>query len=90
MGVVLHKSLEDGKFSLSDVANFLPAGMKVPAAFGGISLVYAELKDLSDDEMVDLKKFVAENFDISDDKLEEKIEQSIAAALTIWKLIKDW
>ena len=81
------KSKEDGKFTITDAANFLGAVMVIPQAITGINNVPDEIKELNEAEMQELKDFIAEQFDIADDVLEALIEEIIATAIDVGKLV---
>lgn len=50
LGNALAKTLDDGKFTLAESLNFVPALMKAPAAIEGIEDIDDELADMDDDE----------------------------------------
>lgn len=87
LGEAFDKGLSDGKFSIEDLSYFFSTFMSAGAAFEGISKVPAEIKDLSSEEMEDLKAFVELEFDIENDKLEELIEKALGVALKIYEII---
>lgn len=80
-------SLGDGKINvIVDAPKFLPALLSAPKAFGGIGLVLAEIKDLDEAEREELLAFVRDEFDLSDDRLEELIEDTLEELLSLFKL----
>jgi hypothetical protein len=77
----------DGKINvIVDAPKFLPALLAAPKAFGGIGIVLAEIKDLDEAERLELLAFVREEFDLSDDRLEELIEDTLGELLSLFKL----
>ena len=54
------KSLEDGKFEMGEIANYVPALMQAPTAFDGITVAFEELKNIDEAGLIDLKDFVLE------------------------------
>jgi hypothetical protein len=75
LGNAVGKSLaDDGKITWTEYPNFLPVLMKAPKAINDISLVPKEMADLDDEEREEIKTFVQEKLDLSDDNLEEKVE----------------
>lgn len=74
----------DGKFTLGDVPNFLNALLAVKAAFEDIDMIPVEFENLTEEQAIELKAFVGSQFDISDDKVEEAIEDAISVILDIW------
>jgi len=81
------KALGDGSFSLEDLSFFFNAFISASAAFENIGQVPTELKDLSAEEMAELKEYVNTEFDIANDKLEAVIEKAIAVVIGIYELI---
>jgi len=69
----IDKAMQDGKFDYSDIITIIPAFMKIGAALKDVQDIPRELADLDKEEMNDLKKFVRDNFDISNDKVEKYI-----------------
>jgi len=88
LGNGLGKSIEDGKFSLGDAVNFLPAAKAFPAAFSGIGKVSAEFLDLDEEERLDLVTFVKDELDIEQDKAEEIAEQAFSLMLNLFSFIQ--
>jgi len=88
LGNGLGKSLEDDKFSFSDLANFLPAVMAVPAAFGGINEIPNELDDLDEQERLDLIAFVEAELELEQDKAEEIAEKAFLILTELFNLVR--
>ena len=70
------KTLEDKKFNLLELVNFVPAVAALPGAVEGIENVPLELKDLDDAEKDELVDAVIEAFDIPNDEVEAFIEDA--------------
>jgi hypothetical protein len=87
LGKALEKGLSDGKLDLADALAFLPAMTKAPGAFSDSAKIPAELKDLSEAERVELTTYLKDEFDLSDDNLESKIELGLEVALHLAKLV---
>lgn len=83
-------SLADGKISFVDLPNFIGVMASSSAAFGGIESVFAELKDLSDEEKEEIMVLARAEFDLPDDQLELLIEDSFDAALDLYRLGQRW
>jgi len=81
VGLDIGEALSDG-IGIEDVS----ALFGLPDAIAGISNVPAEIADLDEAEKVELKQFVADNFDIPDDKLEEFIESAVSTVIEIYGL----
>lgn len=78
-GLDVGEALSDG-VGIEDVS----ALFGIADAIAGISEVPAELADLDEAEAEELKKFVAEEFDLPDDRLEEFIEAAISAVIGLY------
>ena len=87
IGEAFDRALDNGKLGIEDLSQFFGVFTSASAAFAGITKVPAEIKDLSAEEMEELKSFVETEFDIANDRLEEVIEKAIAAALRIYEII---
>lgn len=91
LGNAIGESLEnDGKITLGEYTNFIPALLKVPAALTGITDVKAELLDLDETEKVELIEFVKSEFDIADDAAEEFVESTVTVALEFFNYVNKY
>lgn len=81
-------SLQDGKFSLIDVANFLKPMLSAPNAFNDIKNVSLEIKDLSEEEKVELKEYMKNELKIGSEKVEMVVEHSFSIALELATLVQ--
>jgi hypothetical protein len=80
-------SLDDGKINVvTDAPKFLSALLAAPKAFGGMNLILAEIKDLSEAEREELLTFVQEEFELADQNLEYLIEDTLDQLIGIFKL----
>lgn len=79
---------DDGKITVTDVPAFFPALFALKDAVDGVTDIPLEMKNISQEEADELKKWVKDNFDISDDKVEQFIEDGFAIVLDIWMLVK--
>jgi len=82
-GLDIGEALSDG-IGIEDVS----ALFSLPDAIAGISNVPAEIADLDEAEKAELKQFVADNFDIPDDKMEEFIEAAVSTVIDLYGLYK--
>lgn len=82
-------ALSDG-IGLGDLGALLRAGKSIKPAIDAIGSgqLLPELKDLSDEERAELKAFVAEEFDLSNDGLEVAIEKALQIAVDLTRLIQ--
>lgn len=81
--------LSDG-IGLSDIGPALKAAKAVKPAIDALKSgqLLPELKDLSEEERVELKEFVSVEFDLRDDALEAAIEKGLQIAIDLSKLIQ--
>lgn len=89
LGNALGKAYEDGELKLADALHFVPILSKAGPAFGDISKIAAELKDLSDEERQALTAYAKASFDIPDDKLESSLEMALEVGFYLAKLIAE-
>ena len=80
-GLKIGEALSDG-VDITDVG----ALTSLPAAISGISDVPAEIADLDEAEMEELKMFVQDNFDIPDDDVEKFVEKAISTVIQLYQL----
>ena len=73
---------------LTALIGFFDEVMQVPEVAKNIDNIAAEIKDLSDDERVELKAYIANEFDIENDKLEARIEAGLDWLAATWLLVK--
>jgi hypothetical protein len=82
LGMAVDKSMaDDGKITLADAGNLIPAFMKAPSAFGAAGKSLAELGDLDSEEKAALHAYAKAEFDIHDDDVEEIVENALAGAV---------
>jgi len=87
MGEAIADSYADGKISIMDAGHFIGVFSKIGPALDGLADIPAELSDLDDAEIADIMAYCAEEFDIADDELEEKIEIAFKIGLNIAKFV---
>ncbi len=85
----LIKALKDGKIGLTDIADFIAPSTKLPAALSGISKVPAELNDLTELEMQELRDLVQSDLQVDDAKAKVIIDKSINVVYAIYGLVKE-
>ena len=86
----LEKTLEDGKFSLIDIPNFLPAFIKMGPAIVGATEIPLELRAASKEQVDALKAEIKEELDLQDNQLEEFIEDSFAFVIAGYRLFANY
>jgi len=85
----LVKTLEDGKFKLTEVVHFISSAQAAPAAFTGMSNIPAEFSDMDAQEQAELIAYVQEEFDIPNDSVEAFVEKAFAVAVSVAALIQE-
>ncbi len=83
-------SLEDKKFELGDVAFFIPALIELPLAVENYKLVVDEIKDLSNEEKVELQVFVATELNIPQERTEQYIEAVFNLMGNLYLLVSEF
>jgi hypothetical protein len=78
---------DDGKINLADAGKFFTPVMKLPAAISGISNVAAEIDDLQESEIEELKKLIADELDVKEN-VEEIVTSSIALIWQVKELVE--
>lgn len=89
LGNATGKSMEDGKISWTDSANYLAAIMQLPGAIAGAGEIPEELKDLDDNEKAALIAYVKTEFDIPNEKVEGIVEEGLALAYQIYLFVNN-
>lgn len=80
----------DGKVDFKDAMLFVGLLFnQLPKAITGIQLVPKELKDLSDDERIELVSYFEDRFDLPNDELEALIERCLTNVISLAELVKD-
>lgn len=82
------EAAKDGKVSLGDATQLIPLLYKLPAAVDGMSEIPAEAKDLSQDEVDELAKYIKEELDLPQDKVEMAVEEGLDIALKLYALVQ--
>ena len=93
LGNAIGKSLEDGKFSLRDIYNFLGILGMANAAVGNWKEVKNEIKDLDPAEIEELIALVRKNLKLNDAELKARIDQGFALlkqANDLYKIVKNY
>ena len=85
--VAYEKANADGKLGLTDLMHLVDPLRKLPRALSGAKDAIEEVRDLDPVEMDLLNKWVAKEYEISDDVLEKKIEAAFDLALSIAKFV---
>lgn len=82
-------ALSDG-IGIGDIGALLRAAKSVKPAIDAIKSgkLVPELKDLDDEEKAALKTFIGEEFDISNDALEDTIEKAINVVVDLSEILK--
>jgi hypothetical protein len=79
---------DDGKLTLGDIQHFTGALFLIPSAFAGIENVPHELKDLQENEVVEIKNLILTKMPDVGDKWEAVAANAILAAWHIYEVVK--
>jgi hypothetical protein len=86
MGEALDASMADGKFDLTDSANFFRPLMELPSVVAAGKLALPEFKDMDALEAKELSDYVATELNITNDKVEMVIEKSFAVVVAMYEI----
>lgn len=86
LGTDTGNALEDGKIDWTEYPILLSDLMGAGAVVKSGKDLKDEINELDPDEAADLKSYIAEKFDIPNDKLEAKIEAAINAVVALYDL----
>lgn len=75
------KAREDGKFDPRDIFHYTGAVRKAPAAVGGLEQIPEELKDLTAEELTELKTFIIEEFNLVSEEQEVNVERLVTMTI---------
>lgn len=88
LGKGIEASAQDGKWSLIDIPNFIPALASLLPAIEGLDQVPLEFAALTPEQIDELKAYVNANLDLNDDEVEAFIEDAFKVMLDIFMLVK--
>ncbi len=77
----------DGKIDLKDLPLLAGPAMLMPGAIAGAKEALNEFKSASKEDRAELNKWIEVTYDISDDKLERKIEVVLEAVVILGELV---
>lgn len=81
-------SLEDGKFSITEILKLLPAVRMSKEALDGIENIPSSLLEAEGDAVEDLRQWFIDEFDIPQDQVEAMVERAWNAAFYVLELIR--
>lgn len=76
------RAFEDKKFTTADIFKYTGAVKKLPAGLSGIEKIPNEVKNINEETLNELRVFIIEEFNLTNDKQEEVIENIISTAIT--------
>ena len=82
----IFKSLEDGKFGLTDMMNFVEAFKGLPGAIDDAHLIVSEIKNMTDEQKAELKQWVKDDFDIPLEGVEAAVESGLSIIIDLFSL----
>lgn len=86
----ISEALADKKINIFDAPLALKPLLTASAAFEGFENVKAELLNLDDNDINQLRDFVQSRFDIADDKVEALVEETIDEVIGDIKIALKW
>ena len=81
------QSMKDGKFEAEDLTHFMPLLVAAPAAFEKVGEMPKELKDLSEEEVVELMTHFSTELVIPQEDIKEVVSKGVAAGVAIYGLV---
>ena len=88
MGNACGTAFEDKKITLGDIGALMAFGSaSKDLALVDFTHTMPEAKDIDDDEMGELMEIVEHNFDIPEEKIEDKVKQILGLAARYYALI---
>lgn len=87
LGEAFDQAMADKKFEMTEIALLIGPLMDSAAAFEGMDIIALELKDLDNAEMAELVRYVEEELDLKNDKIELVIEKALALGVNILSFI---
>lgn len=88
LGEAMDKATADKKIDITDVQFLIVPLTSAGAAFEGADKVTAELKAMSAEDAAELVKFAQDELQLSNEKLEEKIETALKLAVDLFKYVQ--
>ncbi len=91
LGKAIEKSLaNDGKITIVDAPNFFQLFLSIGPALQNIESAPLEIKGAGKEELEELKNFVKEEFDLSDDKLEDVVKEAFGLAADLYRFFSTY
>jgi hypothetical protein len=87
MASLIGKAMRDGKIDALEMGAILSALVKLPEALAGIGKIPSEMKELTAEQQRALEESFRATFDLPDDVIEEAIEEGVATAFHLFRLI---
>jgi len=89
ISVTIDKDLEDNKLSLMEKIDIAIKSIKLISVIKNIKVIWAQYKDLDDEEKAELITYFKEKFDLRNDLTEEIIERIFEAIINLQEIIGD-
>lgn len=86
LGSAIENALKDGKFEPSDIIHFKDVLFSSPMVFSSINILNGGLGSIGDEDKKELEDFFVKEFDLSNDKLEIIIEESVKLVSLIYSI----
>lgn len=88
LGMAIEKATADKKINIMDLPYFFSPIMAAQDAFVGIDKIKEEIQSLDNEKIAELKKYIQEELDLENDKLEQIIEKGLNLMVEIFDLVK--
>lgn len=88
LGMAVDKSLADKKVDITDIQFLMAPLASANAAFTDVSLVKAEMKDISAEEVAELVAFATGELKLASEKVEAVIETALKLGLDLYKYVQ--
>ena len=82
------EAAKDGEATLGDAAHLVPLLYKLPGAVDGMGKIDDEAADLSQDEIDELVKYVKDELDLPQDKVEMAVEEALVLVVQLYSLVR--
>lgn len=83
-------SRANGEWDAGDIMQFFPVVLLIGPAFKDIDNAAIELRTSTPEQAEELKAWIKENVDLTDDQIEKFIEDAFAAIVTVWTVINTY
>lgn len=83
-------AIQDHKFTIADLAYFIPALLTLPPAFENIGEIVDQFENLDEDGKLELQEYVKQELNIPNERAAEYIRESFNFASSLFLLINNF